>query len=277
MFKAGNFSFPLGQKTYIMGILNYTPDSFSDGGKYNSREKALSHALELESQGADIIDLGANSTRPGANILDEKEELQRLKDAFDALENKISAPLSVDTFYPACAEYALNHGAVIINDVSGTFNNEIAQLVKKFNGAYIVTHNPCGADNVIDYPNSIVFAVREFFDKCINDAEKIGLCLDNLCLDMGLGFGKANYENYELVRRINELKYDSIALLAGASRKRMTNINGNTPPVERDIATGAIHSLCIMGGADIIRVHNVPMAIKYAGAADAVCRLKNNG
>jgi dihydropteroate synthase len=272
MFKAGKFSFPLGQKTYIMGILNYTPDSFSDGGKYNLPQKALSRGLELKSQGADIIDLGANSTRPGANILDEKEELKRLKEVFGTIENKISAPISVDTFYPTCAEYALNHGAVIINDVSGTFNNAIAQLVKEFNGAYIVTHNPCGADNVIDYPNGIVFAVREFFDKCINSAQKIGLNLDNLCLDIGLGFGKTNDENYELVRRMNELKYNSIALLAGASRKRITNIKGNTSPEERDIATGAIHSLCIMGGADIIRVHNVPMAVEYAGAADAVCR-----
>ncbi len=272
MFKAGNFSFPLGSETYIMGILNYTPDSFSDGGKYNSPEKALSYALELKAQGANIIDLGANSTRPGAKILDEKEEMKRLKDAIDALENKISAPISVDTFYPTCAEYALNHGAVIINDVSGTFNNEIAQLVKRFNGAYIVTHNPCGADNIINYPNGIVFSVRNFFDECINSAEKVGLSLDNLCLDIGLGFGKTNEENYELVNRINELKYDSIALLVGASRKRMANISGSTPPDERDIATGAIHSLCIKGGADIIRVHNVPMAVKYAGAADAVCR-----
>lgn len=277
MFRAGNFTFPLGQKTYIMGILNYTPDSFSDGGKYNSPEKALNYAFELEKQGVDIIDLGANSTRPGANILDEKEELKRLKEVFGAIENKISAPISVDTFYLTCAEYALNHGAVIINDVSGTFNNEIAQLVKSHNGAYIVTHNPCGADSVGNYPKGVVFAVKEFFDKCINNAEKIGFDLDNLCLDMGLGFGKTNEENYELVRRVNELKYKSVALLAGASRKRMTNINGNTAPEERDIATGAIHSLCIMGGTDIIRVHNVPMAIKYASAADAVCRIKDNG
>ena len=135
MFKARSFSLPLGKKTYIMGILNYTPDSFSDGGKFNSPEQALSHALRMQEQGADIIDLGANSTRPGAQILTASEELERIAPALEVLKDRLSVPLSVDTFYPSVARAALEAGASIINDVSGEFNADMAALAKEF-GAY---------------------------------------------------------------------------------------------------------------------------------------------
>ena len=132
MFRAGNFELPLGERTYVMGILNYTPDSFSDGGLYNTPEAALERALAMQAQGADIIDLGANSTRPTARIISAAEELERITPALEALKERLDIPLSVDTFYPTCAEAALKAGASMINDVSGEFNTDMAALAKKY-------------------------------------------------------------------------------------------------------------------------------------------------
>ena len=272
MFKAGSYTMPLGSKTYIMGILNYTPDSFSDGGRYFTPERALEQALLMEKQGADIIDLGANSTRPGATILSDKDELKRLEEIMPILKDKLSTPLSVDTFYPLCAEYALKNGAEIINDVSGVFNKEIAALVKEYNGAYIVTHNPSGADGVTDFKKGIVKGVCDFFEGVIKDTEASGLSLNQLCLDPGFGFGKSMADNYELVKYFGMLKTEGIAILAGLSRKRMTNLSGDLTQDEKDTVTACLHNMCIMGGADIIRVHNVPVAVKCAAMADSLYR-----
>lgn len=273
MFKAGNFTFPLGVRTYIMGILNYTPDSFSDPGLFNTPSAALAHALEMEEQGADIIDLGANSTRPGAEILTWEKELERLIPALDALEGKLRAALSVDTFYPECAEYALEHGAAIINDVSGKFNKDIAALVKEHGGAYIVTHNPCGAGKTADYPDGVVADVRSFFLNCIALAKECGLEKENLCLDPGFGFGKTDEDNFELLRNGEWLKFSGIAYLAALSRKRFIgNACGITESSKRDIATAAANTAAIFSGADIIRVHNVSAAKDGAKLADAIYR-----
>ena len=132
MFKARNHEFPLGKKTYVMGILNYTPDSFSDGGMYFTPEKALDHALMMQAQGADIIDIGANSTRPDAKILSASEEKERLLPVLEAICGNLAAAVSVDTFYPECAEAALKAGADMINDVSGRFNPETAKLAAEY-------------------------------------------------------------------------------------------------------------------------------------------------
>ncbi len=277
MFRAKDKLFPLGEKTLIMGILNYTPDSFSDGNSFFSPETALERALLMEKQGADIIDIGAVSTRPGAEIADEKAELSRLHEVLPAIKGRLSVPFSVDTFRPECAAYALEQGASIINDVSGVFNYDMVSLVKEYKAAYIVTHNPCGADSAARYPEGVITAVKAFFDDCLRLADKYGLPRENLCLDPGFGFGKSRDDDYEIVRNMRALKIKGVALLAGASRKRMTNISGSDSPAERDAATAAIHTLCTAGGADIIRVHNVETAAKAAAAADRICRKVNNG
>jgi len=269
MFSAGGFSFPLGKKTYVMGILNYTPDSFSDGGRFFTPETALDRALEIEKQGADIIDIGANSTRPGSRILSEEEELERLKDVLGALHGKVSLPVSVDTFYPGCASYALGNGAVIINDVSGTFNAEIASLVREKDCGYIVTHNPCGADGESHYPDGASIAVRQFFLDCLEKAGEAKLDFSHLCLDPGFGFGKSREDDYEVLRNLGLIKFKGIALLAGVSRKRMTSL-GDDRPLDREIQTAAANALAIAGGADIIRVHNVENAVKTAAFTDRI-------
>lgn len=278
MFKARGHEFPLGKKTYVMGILNYTPDSFSDGGLYNTPEKALEHALAMQADGADIIDIGANSTRPDAVILSAAQEEERLQPVIGELCARLDCAVSVDTFYPSCAKAALEAGADIINDVSGVFNPEIAQLCKQYSAGYIVMHNPCGSAEVSEYPNGAVNEIRRFFLDTLTLAAKAGLPKTQLCLDMGLGFGKSYEDNLELLREAEWLKIQGVALLAAGSRKRFVGrASGVENSAQRDAGTVAAHTAAIAGGADIIRVHNVFAGVQGARVADAIYRGKANG
>lgn len=278
MFRVRKREFPLGKKTYVMGILNYTPDSFSDGGLYNTPEKALAHALEMQSQGADIIDIGANSTRPDALIISAEEEKERLMPVINGLCGSLSAAVSVDTFYPQCAQAVLEAGADIINDVSGVFNPEIAQLCKHYGAGYVVMHNPCGSADISQYPDGVVNEVRRFFIDTLTLAAKSGLPKNQLCLDIGLGFGKSYEDNLELLREMQWLKFKGVALLAAGSRKRFIGTaSGVENSSQRDAGTVAAHTAAIAGGADIIRVHDVFSAVQGARVADAIYRGKTNG
>lgn len=273
MFRAGNYEMPLGKRTYVMGILNYTPDSFSDGGMFNSPEKALAHALEMQEQGADIIDLGANSTRPGATILSASEEAERMAPALEILKGKLSVPLSVDTFYPRCAKAALDAGASIINDISGVFNPEMAKLAAEYGAGYISLHNPGGAGTVTEYRKGVVQEVRNYFIDCIELAAKYGLSRDRLCLDIGLGFSKSRDDDIELLANLGWLKFQGIALLAAGSRKRFIGtFSGEERSEKRDPGTVAAHTAAIAAGADIIRVHDVFSGVQGARIADAIFR-----
>lgn len=273
MFKAKKHEFPLGKKTYVMGILNYTPDSFSDGGLYFTPESALEHALEMQAQGADIIDIGANSTRPDAKILTAAEEKERLMPVLEAVCGKVTAAVSVDTFYPACAKAALEAGADIINDVSGVFNAEIASVAAEYGAGYIVMHNPCGSGTQAEYENGVVADVRKFFVDTLTLAAECGLPKEQLCLDAGFGFGKGFEDNIELLREAQWLKFKGVALLAAASRKRFIGHAANQPESSlRDAGTVAAHTAAIAGGADIIRVHDVFSGVQGARVADAIYR-----
>ncbi|MBQ6267971.1 MAG: dihydropteroate synthase [Clostridia bacterium] len=273
MLCARDFRFPLGKRTYVMGVLNYTADSFSDGGLYNTPEAAAAYAQAMQAAGADIIDLGAQSTRPDAELLTCTQELERLEPALAALRGNVSVPLSVDTFYPACAKAALESGVAIINDISGEFNGEMAALAKDYGAAYIVTHNPCGAGMEATYPDGVVNAVRQFFLDALNLAAECGLPRTQLCLDIGLGFGKSYEDQLTLLRELEWLKFSGVALVAAASRKRFIGAaSGEKNPQKRDPGTVAAHTAAIAGGADIIRAHNVAAAVQGARMADAIYR-----
>lgn len=278
MFKARRHEFPLGKRTYVMGILNYTPDSFSDGGLYNTPDAAREHALRMQEHGADIIDIGANSTRPDAVILSASEEAERLMPVVGELCGRLDCAVSVDTFYPSCAEAALEAGADIINDVSGVFNPEIARLCKQYSAGYVVMHNPCGSAAVSEYPGGVVNEIRRFFLDTLTLAAQIGLPKSQLCLDMGLGFGKSYEDNLELLRDMQWLKIQGVALLAAGSRKRFIGkAAGVEKSAERDAGTVAANTAAIAGGADIIRVHDVFAGVQGARVADAIYRGKTNG
>lgn len=275
-FKCGKYSLPLGTKTYIMGILNITPDSFSDGGLWNDPQKAADHAREMIEAGADIIDIGAQSTRPGHIEISAAEEIKRLSAVFDVLKN-LGVPVSVDTYYPEAAEFALKNGADIINDVSGVFNPLMAEMVKKYNAGWIVMHTGGGtADIVPQYEEGIVENVKAFFKKMLSKCKKSGIDESSICLDPGIGFGKTYEDNLELMYRMNELKTGNNALLAGASRKRVIGTaTGVEQADKRLIGTIAAHCACMAGGADIIRVHDVAESAESAKMCDVIYRRKD--
>lgn len=272
-FSAKNFNFELGKKTYVMGILNVTADSFFDGGLYNSPEKAVEHTKRMLCDGADIIDIGAQSTRPGHTTLTPQEELEIIKKYLPLLANETNAVISVDTFYPSVAKYALDNGASIINDVSGEFNLEMANLVKEYNCGWVIMHTGGGdSSTVVDYPNGVTNDVLSFFNEMLCKCESFGINKKQIAFDMGIGFGKSYEDNLELIKNINKIKIKDVALLTALSSKRV--IATSTDAEKDDLVYGTIsaNSLAIQGGTDIIRVHNVRENVLAARMCDAVVR-----
>lgn len=273
IFSGKKFSFELGKKTYVMGILNVTKDSFADGGKYNTPLKAKKHVEEMLFEGADIIDIGAQSTRPDSQLISAEEELEIIKQYLPFLSNEFDCVFSVDTFYPEVAEYALNNGASIINDVSGIFNEEMVQLVKKYDCGWIVMHTGGGdAKTVPQYVNSVTEDVIEFFDNVLAQCDKMNIPHKNIMLDIGVGFGKTYEQNIEVINNIAKIKSDNVALLTALSLKRVVGTATDTENDERLFGTISANALAIANGTDFIRVHNVKENVLGAKMADALVR-----
>lgn len=274
-FKGNGFSFEINKRTYIMGILNVTPDSFFDGGQWNSPEKAVEHALKMQEDGADIIDIGAQSTGPGSTLLSEDEELEIIKKYIPAVTSAVNVPVSVDTFYPKVAEYCLENGAKIINDVSSKIDREMALVVKKHNAGWIVMHTGnASASQEADYSKcgGVVNDVLAFFDKAEKIAAEYSISRENICFDMGFGFGKSHFDNLELLRNIDKLKSPERALLTALSCKRLVKNETGADGYDRVFGTLAADTLAIAGGTDFIRVHHVKEACLAAKMTDAVVR-----
>lgn len=274
-FKGNGFSFEINKRTYIMGILNVTPDSFFDGGQWNSPEKAVEHALKMQEDGADIIDIGAQSTRPGSVLLSEQEELEIIKKYIPAVTSAINVPVSVDTFYPRVAKYCLENGAKIINDVSSKMDKEMALVVKKHNAGWIVMHTGnASASQEADYSKcgGVVNDVLAFFDNAEKIAAEYSISRENICFDMGFGFGKSHFDNLELLRNIDKLKSPERALLTALSCKRLVKNETGADGYDRVFGTLAADTLAIAGGTDFIRVHHVKEACLAAKMTDAVVR-----
>ncbi|MBR4904307.1 MAG: dihydropteroate synthase [Selenomonadaceae bacterium] len=248
-----------------MGILNVTPDSFSDGGKYLSVDNATAHARQLISDGADILDVGAESTRPNSLPISVNEEISRLEKILPAIKN-LDVPVSIDTYKPEVAEFALENGADIVNDVYGLEDSRMTEVVKKFNVPVIVGHSgKCCDDNIID-------DVKKFFRMT-----EIKLNPAQIIFDVGIGFGKTQEENLEILRRLDELKVldgEEIPLMIGASRKSFIGWATGFPIEERDEATGAICVHAISKGVNIVRVHNVKMIVRMCRMADKLLKEK---
>lgn len=273
MFSGNKFAFPLMEKTYIMGILNVTSDSFFDGGLYNSPQKALEHVKQMISEGADIIDIGAQSTRPGCVQLSADEELEIIKNYLPMLYDETGAVISVDTFYPQVAKYALENGASIINDVSGVFNEEIARLVRCYNCGWVIMHTGGGdAQTVPQYKTSVTEDVILFFHEILHKCEEFGISKNRIMLDMGIGFGKTNEQNIELIKNIDKLRIKDVALLTALSSKRVVANATGADGYDRVYGTIAADVLAIAGGTDFIRVHNVKENALAAKMADAIVR-----
>lgn len=232
----------------IMGIVNVTPDSFSDGGEHFCAQNAVNYALSLIDDGADIIDLGAQSTRPGYTEIPPSEEIKRLSGVISALKSKTDVPVSVDTYFPEVAEFALKNGADIINDVSGVWNTAMAQIVKNYGAGWVIMHNGAGS----------VDEVGAFFAEMAQKCAEFGIKKEQICFDMGIGFGKSYEQNLELIANIKEYRLPDYPILLGVSRKRVIGASsGQQNPAERIYGNIAADTAAIMGGVDIIRLHDV--------------------
>lgn len=248
IWKCKNKNIEYGEDVLIMGIVNVTPDSFSDGGDHFSCNDAVECALNLVKDGADIIDFGAQSTRPGHIPVSDKEEWQRLESVLKAVKGKIDVPVSIDTYYPYVAEKLLELGADIINDVSGIINPDMAKIIKESKAGWVIMHNGAGT------PDDI----KEFFENSTAECERLGIDKKQICLDMGIGFGKDYKENLALLTKIGYYKKEGYPLLLGTSRKRVIGEGSRqAEPKQRTYGNIAADAIAIMQGVDIIRLHDV--------------------
>ena len=263
----------LGERTIVMGILNVTPDSFSDGGAWNTPERALFHARQMVKDGADIIDIGAESSRPGFVPMTAEEEMDRLRPFLETLLPEIPVPMSVDTFKAETAAMAAELGVHILNDIWGLqYEKEpgrMAKIAAEYGLPIVVMHNQAGTM----YEKDIVEAMKDFFreSRCI--AQETGVEDGNLILDPGIGFGKTAEQNLVVLRRLSELaEWDGVhwPILLGASRKSFIGAALGLPVEERMEATGAACVLGVASGANIVRVHDVKPIVRMCRMADAI-------
>ena len=243
----------------IMGILNVTPDSFYDGGEFFNSESAAEHINNMIADGADMIDIGAMSTKPGSHPVPVDEEIGRLAPVLTQALKIENVIVSVDTVNPQTADFALANGAHIINDVSGIFKAEMANVVKKYNAGWIMTHTsgvPSG--NIVNYPNGVVASVNEFFDTFLQNVELFGIAKNHICLDPGFGFAKTTQDNIELLKNLECVIRPDVVFLTALSRKRFIGeITKTANPVDRLPGTLTADMIALMKGSDILRVHDV--------------------
>lgn len=257
----------LGPRTLVMGILNVTPDSFSDGGASAAPDSALANARRLVTEGADLLDVGGESTRPGHTPVEAEDEWARLAPVIAPLAAETGVPISVDTYKASVARRALEAGAVIVNDVWGFSRDpDMAKVVAEYDAAAVIMHNRTEVDETLD----IVADMLDFFEKALDTADKAGVKRERLVLDPGIGFGKSFPQNLSAIRRLGELRVLGLPILLGASRKSLIGKVIETVPAERLPGTIASNVIAIMAGVEIIRVHDVAAHVQAARVAEAI-------
>jgi dihydropteroate synthase len=275
-WKIRDRTFNWGEKTYLMGILNVTPDSFSDGGQFDSVETALVQARDMIAHGVDIIDIGGESTRPHAEPVSIEQELQRVIPVIEQLRQISSIAISIDTTKAVVARQAIASGADIVNDISGgTFDAQMFTTVAQLNVPIILMHirgNPQTMQSLTDYQD-VVSEVAEFLTIQVNKAIASGIDRSKIIIDPGIGFAKQAEQSLELLQRLNELKALSLPMLVGVSRKSFLRpILHQNDPKERIWGTAAACYGAIARGADILRVHDVQQMYDVCRVADAIER-----
>ncbi|MQG28650.1 MAG: dihydropteroate synthase [SAR202 cluster bacterium] len=257
-----------GVRTYVIGIINLTPDSFSGDGLGGDVDAAVDLALRFQDEGADILDIGAESTRPGHKQISLDKELARLMPALEAVAKRVDLPISVDTYKAAVARRAVDAGAVIINDIWGLkAEPELAEVAAETCAGLVLMHNQKGTQYRDLVPN-LVSSLKD----SVRTALEAGVPRDNIIVDPGIGFGKTPDQNLAVLARLNELKELDCPMLVGTSRKSTLGLLLDLPAEERVEATAATVSLAIAGGADLVRVHDVKEMVRVCRVTDAVVR-----
>ena len=278
IFRAGKLEFIFPRATLIMGIVNVTPDSFSDGGKYLKTNTAVAHALELAKQGAEILDIGGESTRPGAKPVDEREEMRRVLPVIEKLATKFKTAkarpaISIDTMKPSVARAALEAGADIVNDVAANRqDDEMWKIVSEFRAGYIVMHAPHGVHARQNRTANIVRAVGDFFLDRLKKLKAAGVAPEQVVFDPGIGFGKNLEQNLQLIACLRDFTRLRRPLLLGVSRKSFIEKLFGTNVNERLPASLACAILGIESGAQIIRAHDVAETVQAVQMAEAVLK-----
>lgn len=262
----------LGDHTLIAGILNLTPDSFSDGGKYADPDRAYARALEIEEQGADLIDIGAESTRPGSQRISEAEEKRRLIPVLKRLRGKLAIPISIDTYKSGVAENALDLGAEIINDPSSlTFDPQLAKVVTKYDAGLILNHMRGTPETWAKLPplKDLVHNVTADLEAAASRAGRTGVDRKRIVIDPGIGFGKRGEQNAELIAGLDSLMRLDLPVMVGPSRKHFV---AQHTPMETEFATAAAVTASVLFGAHIVRVHAVTEMRSAVAIADMIAK-----
>ena len=272
LWKLKSREIQLGDRTLIMGVLNVTPDSFSDGGRFVEPEKAYARALQIEEEGADILDIGAESTRPGSARIVEAEELRRLVPVLRRLRDKLTIPICVDTYKANVAERAIELGVEIINDPSGlTFDPLMAKVASTHNAGIILNHmrgTPETWAKLPPMPDPMGITVHDL-QASVHRARQGGIEMARMIVDPGLGFGKRKEENARLISGLGALNQLDLPILAGPSRKSFL---AQSTPEGLLMATAAATALCIVNGAHLVRVHDIKEMLAVVQTADMVAR-----
>ncbi|MEK4665899.1 dihydropteroate synthase [Niallia sp. FSL R7-0271] len=264
--KFGKYKLPFQERTIVMGILNVNPDSFSDGGKYNERDKALLHAQEMVENGADILDIGGESTRPGYTEISAEEEIERVAPIIELISNEVDVPISIDTYKAKVARAAMASGAHIINDIWGAKREpEIAAVAVEYDAPIVLMHNR----NDKDYQSFVEDVIADM-NESIDISVKAGVKKDKIILDPGIGFAKDLTYNLEMMRNLDKLVALGYPVLLGTSKKSMIGKILDLPVAERLEGTGATVCFGIQKGCQIIRVHDVKEMTRMARMMDAL-------
>jgi dihydropteroate synthase len=273
LLKLPKRSIELGRRTLVMGILNVTPDSFSDGGRFFSKDEAVKHALRLVSEGADIIDIGGESTRPGADPVSTQDELDRVIPIIELLKDKIEIPISIDTYKSEVAERAIKAGAEIINDISGLkFDSQLAEVAAK-TGATLCLMHTRGTPQIMQKiaPSKDIWKeILSDLKNSISQAGQVGVERSQIIIDPGIGFGKTMDDNLLIINQLDRLNVFSLPILIGTSRKSFIGKLTDRPQSDRLMGTAASVAISIMHGAHMVRVHDVEPIVETVRISDAI-------
>jgi dihydropteroate synthase len=275
IIKCGKYNLELDKRTLIMGIINVTPDSFSDGGQFFDAEKAIEHAKRMAMEGADIIDIGGESTRPGSEPVTMEEEMRRVIPVIEGIANEVKVPISIDTCKSEVAKAALEKGASMVNDISALrFDPKIADVVVEHDVPLVLMHMKDKPNNMQVNPTytSVLSEIREFLRERVEFAASKGVPRESIIIDPGIGFGKTVEHNYEIIKKLEDLKSLDLPILIGTSRKSFIGKTLGLDVDERLEGTLATITMSIINGADVVRVHDVKEALRAARMTDAIYR-----